>query len=397
MRPLLLTFTNLFPSAVMPTHGLFVRERMLRVAAALPDWEWQVVAPVPTVAWLMRRGVYQRWHEVPPAETLAGTTVHHPRYRHWPGLSLRRQADAMARGALPLVRRLAAGRPVVLDAHYLWPDGVAAAEIARGIGAPYVLTARGSDVNVVANDPVVARRIADAAAGAAACFAVSGALARRFAAVARLPAERVQVARNGVDLLRFEPGDGAVARAELGLPQQAQLLLGVGRLVVGKGFGLAAAALAQLPETVRLVLVGDGPERAAIAAAGGDRVTFLGTLPPDGVATACRACDLLVLPSEREGWPNVVTEALASGLRVVATRVGGIPEILGDPPPADGSLGALVPPGDVDALARALRFVLGVPSDPRRVRAYAERFGWREPVALLADAFSRALPAAEAR
>jgi glycosyltransferase involved in cell wall biosynthesis len=328
---------------------------------------------------------------VPAHERVGGAAVHHPRYRHWPGLSLRRQADAMADGAAQVVRERAAGKRAVLDAHYLWPDGVAAASLARRLSLPYVLTARGSDLNVVANDPVVAARIADAARSAHACFAVSRALCDRFAAVAGLPRERVRLARNGVDLQRFRPGDAAAERRALGLPQDAVLLLGVGRLVAGKGFDLAAQALRHLPSRVRLVLVGDGPERAAIAALGGDRVTFLGEQPPDFVAQACRACDLFVLPSEREGWPNVVTEALASGLRVVATRVGGIPEMLGDPPPADGSLGALVPAGDADALAAALAHMLQTPGDPARVRAHAQRFSWDEPVALLVAAFRSAL------
>jgi glycosyltransferase involved in cell wall biosynthesis len=387
---LVLTFTNLFPSAAMPTHGLFVQERMRRVAAA-GGFEWQVVAPVPHVAWLLRSGQYRRWAAVPPREQVDGVEVRHPRYRHWPGLSLRRQADAMAAGAEQAVRECVAGRPAVIDAHYLWPDGVAAATLAGRLSLPFVLTARGSDLNVVANDRAVAARIAAAARSAHACFAVSGALCERFAAVTGLPRARIRLARNGVDLERFRPGDRAAERRALGLPGEATLLLGIGRLVAGKGFDLAARALQHLPSRVRLVLVGDGPERATIAALGGDRVLFLGAQPPAVVAQACRACDLLVLPSEREGWPNVVTEALASGLRVVATRVGGIPEILGDPPPADGSLGALVPAGDADALAAAIMRVLAAPADPGRVRAFAQRYGWDEPVALLVATFRAAL------
>lgn len=397
MSPLLLTFTNLFPSSQMPTHGLFVYERMRRVAAALRegpgarDPAFAVVAPVPQVAWLFRRGRYRRWHDVPHSETWQDVEVHHPRYRHWPALSLRWQADAMAAGARRLVAALVADRPAVIDAHYLWPDGVAAAELARELGRPCVLTARGSDLNVVANDPVVARRIAGAAQGAHACFAVSTALCERFAAVAGLPRDRVRLARNGVDTERFRPGPAAPERRALGLPADRRLLLGVGRLVPGKGFDVAARALGRLPDDVDLVLVGEGPEQSAIETAAGARAHFLGARPPGEVARAYRACDLFVLPSEREGWPNVVGEALASGLRVVATRVGGIPEILGDPPPADLSLGALVPPRDEEQLAAAIDAVLAAPADPAVPAARAARFSWDEPVALLADTFRRAL------
>jgi teichuronic acid biosynthesis glycosyltransferase TuaC len=388
---LLLTFTNLFPSSLLPTHGVFVAERMRRVAGLDPERRWQVVAPVPRVAWFVRGGVYRRWAAVPERESWQGTDVLHPRYRHWPGLSLRRQADEMADGAEAVVRALAAGQATVLDAHYLWPDGVAAAELAARLHLPYVLTARGSDLNVVANDAGVRRRIVAAAASAFACFAVSAALCERFASVAGLPRERIVEVRNGVDLERFRPGDRAAARRRLGLPAAGRVLLGVGRLVPGKGFDRAAAALARLPADVRLVLVGDGPARRAIAAAGGDRVRFLGTLPSDLVALAYCAADLLVLPSEREGWPNVVTEALAAGLRVVATAVGGIPEILGAGPAVDPRLGALVPRGDDDALVAALRDVLDTPADAAFVRRFAERYDWEEPVRLLDATFAAAL------
>jgi glycosyltransferase involved in cell wall biosynthesis len=100
---------------------------------------------------------------------------------------------------------------------------------------------------------------------------------------------------------------------------------------------------------------------------------------------------VLTLPSEREGWPNVVTEALASGLRVVATTVGGIPEILGNASPSDGTLGRLVPWNDRAALLRALASTLEETGDRMRVRRYAEQFGWAPPVRQLVDCFRAAL------
>ena len=396
MKPLLLTFTNLFPSSVMPTHGIFVYERMRRVAASMPEVDWQVVAPVPHVPWFLRNAAYRKWSQVPERETWGGVVVHHPRFRHWPGLSVRRQAAAVRDGTLQLVRELCTGRSAVLDAHYVWPDGVAAADLAEELGIPFTVTARGTDVNVIGEDPVIQRRIAAIAPRAHRLWAVSRALADRFAHVAGLDAARVDVARNGVDTVRFRVGDKANARAALGLPQDARLLLGVGRLVSSKGFGAAVDALQRLPSDVQLVLVGEGPQRSELEARSGGRVRFLGPLPPDKVAEACRACDVFVLPSEREGWPNVVTEALASGLPVVATRVGGVPEILGDPPPADGSRGALVPYGDQAALVHALEQSLACRIDPQRIRAHAEQFGWDPPVQQLVATFRAALQRAGA-
>lgn len=391
MKPLLLTFTNLFPSSVMPTHGVFVLERMRRVAAALPEVDWQVVAPVPLVPWFLRTSVYRRWHRVPEREVFQGVTVHHPRFKHWPYLSVRSQATNVADGARTLVQELVRGRRAVIDSHYVWPDGVAVSQLTRELGIPFTVTARGTDVNLIAYDGVVKKQIVECAPKAFACYAVSRALGDRFADAAGLPHDQVQLVRNGVDLERFRPGDALAARRELGLPLQGRLLLGVGRQIKAKGFHHAAAALKQLPADVSLVLVGEGPERSSLAAIGGSRAIFLGSLPPDRVALACRACDLLVLPSEREGWPNVVTEALASGLRVVATSIGGIPQILGDPPPADGSLGALVPLGDQLALVHAIARILSIPADRARVRRYAEQFGWEAPIAQLVAAFRQAL------
>jgi len=381
------TFSNLFPSSVMLTHGLFVRERMARVAAA-GGFDWTVVAPVPRVAWPLRRGVYRQWAAVPEREVVDGVTVHHPRFAHWPGLSQRRQADRVANGARAVVAELCAGGDVVLDAHYLWPDGVAAATLANELGVPFTLTARGSDVNVLAQDPAIAARIAAVAGDAHRCMAVSDALGERFAAVAGLPRERVVTVRNGVDLERFRPGDPIAARRELSLPENGKLVLGVGRLVPGKRFDLAAAAVARL-DGVTLALVGDGPERARIEQAGGGGVVFLGSRPPAQVAVAYRAADAFVLPSEREGWPNVVTEALACGLPVVATRVGGIPQILGDDVPS--ARGALVEVGDVDGLTDALRAVLAAGHQPQQVRAFAERYGWQQPVEQLVATFRAAV------
>lgn len=389
MKGGILTFTNLFPSAAMPLHGTFVRERMQRVVAR-GGYGWQVVAPVPHAPWFVRGGTYRRWAQVPSVETEHGCAVHHPRYRHWPGLSGRRQADAMAAAALPVVQSICAGGRWVVDAHYLWPDGVAAAAIARRLGLPLVLTARGSDVNVAAADPVIRARIRDAAASAAQLVAVSTDLAQRLAAIAGVPAERVLRARNGVDLGAFRPGDATEARRELGLPAAGKLVLGVGRLVPGKGFDVALGAVQQLGD-VRLVLVGDGPERSRLADAGEGQLLLLGEQPRERVALAMRACDVLVLPSEREGWPNVVTEALASGLRVVASAVGGIPEILGHPRSGDLRLGALVPPRDQAALATALAAVLASPCDREAVRSHAMQWSWDEPVDALCRVFDRLL------
>jgi glycosyltransferase involved in cell wall biosynthesis len=377
-RRRIITFTNLFPSAAMPQHGTFVQERMQRVVAGQDDLELTVVNPVPAVPRLLARGERALLRRLPACETVAGVTVHHPRYFHLPGLSLGKQAERIARASLPVVRELARSRRCVLDAHYVYPDGVAAVRIGDELQIPCLVTARGSDVNVVAAQRVVRPQVQWAMPRAHALLAVSEALRQRFAAVAAVPPERIEVVRNGVDPERFSPGDRAAARRQLGLPPDRPLLLGVGRLVAAKGFHLAAAALPHLPAAVHLVLVGDGPARAGIVrAAPSGRLHLLGGRSRADVALAMQACDVLVLPSAREGWPNVVTEALASGLPVVATAVGGVPELL-----AEAVAGELVP-AESGALAAALARQLQRGDQRAAIAAYAQRFSWEAPVARL--------------
>ena len=399
-----LTFTNLFPSSEAPEHGLFVRERMRRVLAAMRRDEptaWQVVCPVPRVPmWYglgaLDRGTRALSKNMPDVETVDtkpfgdGVVVHHPRYPHYPALGLKGQALRMAKAAEPVVRQITSGGRWILDAHYLYPDGVAVAHLAEKLGLPFTLTARGSDATLLGSIPAIASQLKFASERAAACFAVSEALGDVFARVASQPRERVELARNGVDLDRFHPGDREEARRSLGIadwaPANVPVILAVGRLASVKGFQRIAAALPFLGDDVRVVLIGEGSERSKLEAAFGPRARVFGAQPPDVVATGMRAANVMCLSSDREGWPNVVTEALASGTPVVATDVGGVPQIL-----TESVSGRVVPfaGGDcAQGLGAALAEVLADPPTPAAVRAFAERYGWKEPVDQLAARFS---------
>jgi len=263
--------------------------------------------------------------------------------------------------------------------------------IADQLGIPGVVTARGTDVNEIGDHPAVRGQVRATMAKARALFAVSGALCRQFDHVLGEPG-RVELARNGVDLQLFRPPADAAEklaiRRRLGLPADRRLVLGVGRLAHGKGFLHAAAALGDLGGDSVLVLAGEGPQRAGIAATlPPSRLVFLGGLGRQDVSDAYRACDMLVLPTYREGWPNVVTEALASGLPVVASDVGGIPEMC-----TSEAVARLVPPADEKALASAIGEFLESPPDPVQVRAHATRYSWDETVAMLSARFQELVP-----
>jgi teichuronic acid biosynthesis glycosyltransferase TuaC len=350
----LVTFTNLFPSAARPTHGVFVAERVRRLRDAL-DASLQVICPIPSLPRFWPRRPSDRVFEVIPD------------HETWQGVA-------------------AAGCSAVVDAHYVYPDGVAALELASELGVPCFVTARGSDLNVLAKRPAIARQIRRWAGTAAGLFAVSEPLRRLFVEVAGLPEDAVQLARNGVDFDLFHPGDEDTARDSLGLPRGIPLVAGVGRLVPGKGFHTMARALRLLPDEVHFAVAGAGPEAQRLRALAPEgRLHLLGARSREEVAALLRGADLLVLPSEREGWPNVVTEALASGTPVIASPVGGIPDILTAP-----HVGALARVGDHRAFAREVERFLRAPSNPDAVRAFAQRFSWEAPIEVLRSRFAAA-------
>jgi glycosyltransferase involved in cell wall biosynthesis len=222
-------------------------------------------------------------------------------------------------------------------------------------------------MNVVARMRGPRRRLEWALPRAARVIAVSKPLAEQARALGVAP-DRIDVIRNGIDRTTFRPRDRAQARASLGLDGDGAMVLYVGHVTREKGAHDLVRAVAQGGPRLRaahLVVVGDGAgfeEVRELAAELGIRASFMGARPHDEVATWLGACDVLALPSWNEGMPNVVLEALASGRPVVASRVGGIPDVIDS-----DSSGRLVPPRDPVALAGALESVLAEPHDPERI------------------------------
>ncbi|MBV9116239.1 MAG: glycosyltransferase [Acetobacteraceae bacterium] len=375
----LLTFSTLYPNAARPNHGVFVENR-LRHLVGSGEAASTVVAPVPYFP--SRAALFGDWAvnaRAPMREERHGLMVHHPRFPVVPRVGMSAAPWLLYRAALPFVRRLLEdGREVdAIDAHYLYPDGVAAVWLGRRLGLPVVLTARGTDVSLIPRHAVPRRLIEGALRDAAALIAVSAAL--KAAMLALGAAEpRVTVLRNGVDTRLFRPpADRAALRARLGL--DGPTLLSVGHLIERKGHDLVIRALAQL-SGVTLLIVGEGPERPRLAALAAQlglsaRVRLLGARPHREMAELYGAADALVLASSREGWANVLLEAMACGTPVVATDIWGNPEVVRAP-----EAGVLVARA-ADALASAARGLLAAPPARAATRAYAERFSWDETTA----------------
>lgn len=376
----LLTFSTLYPSSVRPGHGIFVETR-LRELLRSGEVEARVVAPVP---WFFstdpRYGEYARMTRTPKRETHNGIDVLHPRYLLPPKVGMTMAPLTMALGAIPALRQLIAeGYEFdAIDAHYYYPDGVAAALLARHFKKPFTVTARGTDLNLIPKYTLPRRMMQWAASRAAASIGVCSALVdvlREW----NIPQDRLHVMRNGVDLERFRPVPQDTVCAELGLTG-SPLLLSVGYLVERKGHHIAIDALAKLLPThpqARLIIIGDGEERDKLRnlcqrLGVADRVTFTGALPNAELYKWYSAADVMILASSREGWANVLLESMACGTPVVAARIWGTPEVV-----AEDVAGRLVDQRDGGAFAEAIRLLLSAYPDRSRVRSYAEKFSWQ--------------------
>jgi teichuronic acid biosynthesis glycosyltransferase TuaC len=397
----LVVFSTLFPSAARPGAGLFIRERMFRVAQHRP---LAVVSPQP---WFPGQSLIRRLRpgyrpQAPALEIQQGIRVYHPRFLSVPGLLRKLDGWSMALGSFFLLRRLRAEGAHLIDAHFSYPDGEAAIRLGRWLGLPVTITLRGTEVPHSRN-PALRPRLARALKAAARVFAVSDSL-RRLALELGVADEKTEVVGNGVDTARFYPVDRTAARSRHGLPDNAQILVSVGALVERKGMHRVIDCLPALitrHPTLHYVIVGDGgPEGnmrseldAHVARLGlGARVHFLGSLPPDELKWALSAADVFVLATRNEGWANVFLEAMACGLPVITTDVGGNAEVVCRP-----ELGTIVPFGDAAALQQALEAALARDWDRSAILEHARANQWDRRVAQLLRAYDRILAGPAAR
>ena len=393
-RPAVAVFSLLFPSEAQPQAGLFIRERMFRIANRC---RVVVVSPRP---WFPFQGLIRRFrpHFRPPAprfEEQEGVEIHRPRFLSVPGVFKTLDGLLLALGSYGTFRRLKKeGRVQVIDAHFAYPDGFAAGLIGRRLGLPVCVTLRGTEVRFVRNI-ALSRQVRRALQRAARVFSVSQSLAD-LAVGLGIPGEKITVVPNGVDVEVFHPLDRNMARRDLNLPLDARILVSVGALVERKGFHRVIELLPRLkerfPQICYLIVGGPSPEgdwstrlhELAARLGVADCVRFTGPLPPAMLKVPLSAGDVFVLCTRNEGWANVFLEAMACGLPVVTTDVGGNREVICRP-----ELGTIVPFGDSEGLFQALSDALIRRWDRGALLGYAAANDWNERVERLETAFTQ--------
>ena len=304
-----------------------------------------------------------------------------------PAISRALNGYTIARRVLPYVR---AFQPDIILSYVIYPQGFAAVRIARKLKVPAVITAIGSDLNRIA-DPLCGVFTRRALREANFISTVSQDLCETARILGADPA-RSRAKKNGCDTAVFYPRDRAAARRELNLDPDQEAIVYVGRLDLRKGLGELVEAIARLRATrpkIHCYIIGSGPDMPTLEASiaklnASSAITFVPSCVSAKVAIWMGAADVVTLPSYSEGCPNVVIEALSSGRPVVATTVGGIPELM------DDTSGRLVPARDVSALTHALDDVLSQPWDPDALSHRHSR-SWSDAAQDIMDIFNEVL------
>lgn len=373
-----LVLSTVFPNASQPTSGVFVRTRARQVARHCAV---EVVAPVPWFPFNRLLRGRQR-ADVALQEVDAHFEVHHPRVFSLPAVGKSLDALFYFWSILRFIRSLRRRFPFdLIDAHFLYPDGVAAVLLGKALGCPVVVTMRGNEADL--EHTWWRRRQMRFALSHARPIAVSKSL-RELAARLGVPQERVRVIPNGIDRSTFHPREQHAARAALGLPAGRPIVVSVGAFVARKGHELVLDLLPELRRThpgLLYVAVGNpggGESRLrAIERRIGDEgladgVHLAVARPHDEIPLWLAAADVFCLATAREGCPNAVIEALACGVPVVTTRVGGNADLV-----REGADGFLVPYFDATAFGDAILAALSRPWDRQAIAQRATR-SWED-------------------
>jgi teichuronic acid biosynthesis glycosyltransferase TuaC len=392
--PRLIVFSSLYPSRVRPNAGVFIRERMSKVARHCP---MVVISPVP---WFPLQSLIQWFkpdYRLQPDnyEDQDGISVYFPRFLSIPGVGRSWDGFFMALGSLAICYRLKKHFVFhLIDSHFAYPDGYAATLLGKWFKVPVTITLRGTEVPL-SNIPSRRQRILKALNDAAQVFSVSDSLKRHVINLGA-DAEKIRVVGNGIDTAKFFPIDKKQARQHWQIPEDAQVLISVGGLVDRKGFHrvieILPALIEKYPRLLYLIVGGASPEGNILSRLEqqvetlniGQHVRFLGALPAEQLHDPLSAADLFVLATANEGWANVFLEAMACGLPVVCTDVGGNREVV-----ANEILGSIVPFGNADALLLALDNALHRQWDRHAIINHAADNSWDKRVDILLAEFKK--------
>jgi teichuronic acid biosynthesis glycosyltransferase TuaC len=389
-----ISISTMFPSRALPVHAVFVKNRLKHVAERC---ELIVISPVPYFPFARLLSRYASRRNIPRTDVIDGLTVHYPRFLSIPAVLKPLDGVFLFLTVLLTALRLRKQFPFeLIDAHLAFPDGFGAVLLGRLLGKPVTVTLRGHDVNDLPRFPVRSRQVSFTLRRAHRVIAVANALKDAAVALGADP-ETTERISNGVDGAIFFPRSREESRRKLSLPLDRRVILSVGHLVERKGFHIIVEAIDRLKAhgaPPLLVIAGapgeEGDFRGEILAAISQRgleehVRMVGAKPNAELGDWYSAADVFCLASSKEGWANVLLEALACGTPVVATNVWGTPEVICRP-----EYGILVE-RTAESIAGGLAAALSKHWDRESIAQYARSQTWESVAQRVLSAFQKAL------
>ncbi|MBI3563143.1 MAG: glycosyltransferase family 4 protein [Gammaproteobacteria bacterium] len=376
-------YTTLFPNNTETTKGIFVKQRVDRLAKF---FNTIVVAPVRYIP------VFKTCSKISRSEH-GNIDVYHPRYFVLPKLAKWTDGVFLFLSTLFFIGKILKRHKVdLIDAHWGYPDGFAAYLTSIVYKIPFIVTLRGSDVNIFLQRGLRKQVILWYLRKLKYIVTVSNSLKTTLIHHGIDP-KIITVIRNGVDLNSFIPMERSSARQKLGIDPDSKILLCVGNIVKIKGQDILVEAFANIRhKSAKLIFIGDGEMRNILENSiknrlgATTRISFMGRKPHAEVGLWMNACDIYILPSRNEGMPNVVYEALACGIPVIATKVGDLHDII-----TSEQHGILVAPNDPTGLSRAIDQALATSWDKGFIRKHAEQFDWDKTISLCQSVYTTSI------
>ncbi len=375
MRINILLSTVIFPNRFEINRGIYIKKQALELARR--D-RLTIVVPVPYLPSFLGSTPLGFYAKIPREDNIDGLHVHYPRYFIVPKVLRFLHGPFLFFSVCRFYYRVICDeKPEILLGFWAFPDGFANVLVAKIFKLPVVIGCLGSDINQCTKTYLRRKMIGWTLRNCDQVLSVSEALKAEMVNRLNVSPQRVTVIPNGIEEEIFYPRDRNEMREVLGLEKQCQIAVCVARLEPVKGIDILVHAFARIRRDGRLlVIIGDGEEmsrmKSLVEELGLSRsVLLLGSKPHDEIPDWINAADLLILPSRTEGWPNTLMEAFSCGKPVVASRIGGVPEIINSP-----MLGIMTNPGDAEDLARGIEEGLARDWDAEVIRARVLGRSW---------------------
>jgi glycosyltransferase involved in cell wall biosynthesis len=371
----IVSISHLFPNNSEPLSGNFIKERLKYVNRKIT---LTMVAPVNYHTMLLCGIRNKKFNNIQYQEIFDGIFVYHPRYFTMPRILKFSDGLFYYFSLKKLFERIIKVENIdLLDFHWVFPDAFAGLKLSKKFRKPIVVTIRGDRSIAYHEHGFRKQMVINVLQSVDHVIAVSNELKEKVVREYGVKENNITVIQNGLDTHKFPAIDKSKARMNLGLPLNKKIILSLSRLSIEKGLEYLLRGLGILnSEHVELMVVGKGPLEKKLKTLShrlniSDKVRFIGEVAHEETYKWYNAADVYCLPSLWEGCPNSIIESLACGTPVLATQVGGIPDLV-----PDEKYGLLVPPRDEFALSKALEDALNRTWDRPNIRKFGCSNTW---------------------